>query len=386
MINLVRRNLGSYIVKSHVSFSTPLRFFSSSSSSSSSERQQLLRTNPKVFDILLHRHHFTPELASRVASALAHLKTPEKADSVLSFFKESGFSNTRLEKIVKYRPRLLSASLEASIKPKIRVFQDLGFSSDDISIIISSNPAILHLSVNNNIIPTLSLLKGLLGSDYDLARLLRLSAWFVTTNLEQTMVPNFDFLKSFGIPMERLFLILHSYPRFFLLKPDILRRSVDKAEEMGIDRCSKVFIYAVRSIASMSNEAWELKLQGFRDLGFSESEILAMFVKAPSAFSGSMVKIKKVKEVLLGTGKFSMSCIVNNPMSLACSIERRFKPRIRILEILERRNLITNWPGLGKVYTLTDEKFFQKFISPYMDEVSDVYVPMSSVRGRRLLC
>ncbi|KAL7154704.1 hypothetical protein ABFS83_03G019100 [Erythranthe nasuta] len=359
MINLVRKNLASYIVKSHVSFSTPLRLFSSSSSSSSSsERQQLLRTNPKVFDLLLHRHHFTPELASRVASALAHLKTPEKADS--------------LEKIVKYKPRFLSASLEASIKPKIRVFQDLGFSSDDISIIISSNPAILHLSVNNNIIPTLSLLKGLLGSDYDLARLLRLSAWFVTTNLEQTMVPNFDFLKSFGIPTERLLLILHCYPSFFLLKPDILKRSVEKVEEMGIDRRSKVFIYAVRSIASLSNESWELKLQGFRDLGFSENEILAMFVKAPSAFCVSMVKIKKVKEVLLGTGKFNKSSIVNNPMSFACSVEKRLKPRIRILEIMERRKLITKWPGLGKVCTLTDDKFFHKFISPYMDEVSDV--------------
>ncbi|KAI3465112.1 hypothetical protein Pfo_021775 [Paulownia fortunei] len=365
MTALVRKNLICLISKhtssvciSHVSFSLSLHFFSTS-------RERQLVTSSIVFDILLHKHHFSPEVASQVASYLTRLKNPEKADSILSFLKKSGFSNTYLED---------------SIKPKIKIFRDLGFSSDDIAKIISSNPAILHLSANNNIIPSLSVLKGLLGSNYDVARLLRRSAWFVTTDLEKTMVPNVEFLKSCGIPMERILLLRYNNPRCLLIKPEIMRKSVDKVEEMGVNSSSKMFIYAVRIIASTSNETWELKFQA---LGFSECDILTMFRKAPLLFAGSMEKIKKIKEVLLATGKFNMSCIVNNPASLGCSIEKRYKPRLRILGILESRNLIKNWPGLGTFYTLSDDKFFKKFISPYLNEVGEVHITKNSLRGKR---
>ncbi|KAK6131140.1 hypothetical protein DH2020_035119 [Rehmannia glutinosa] len=261
-------------------------------------------------------------MAALVASNLTRLENLENADSVLSFFKEIGFSNTQSEKIVKYRPQYLSASLDDSIKPKIKIFQDSGFSSDDIAKIISSNPLILQLNMNTRVIPSLSVLKGLLGTNDDVAKLLRKSGWFLIKDLETTMVLNIEFLKSCGIPMERILRMLYDHPRCFLLKPEIMRNTVDKAEEMGGNRSSKMFIYAIRVIASMSEEAWELKLQAFRNFGFSDRDILTIFKKAPPLFAGSMEKIKKTKEFLLATGKFSMSCIVNNPMSLACSVEK----------------------------------------------------------------
>ncbi|KAL2232044.1 transcription termination factor MTERF2, chloroplastic-like [Sesamum indicum] len=362
MSALVRKNLTclvwkniAYGRKSHVSSSHSLLYFCTST-----DGQPL--SDVSVSDFLLHKHNFSPEVVSKVASVLARLKNPEESNSILSYLKESGFSHTQLEKIVKYRPRFLLARLDDSIKPKIKIFQDLGLSSDEIAKAISSNPAILHLSAKNNIIPSLSVLKRLVGSNREVAKLLKLSAWFVTSDLEKTMVPNVEFLKSCGVPMERINMLIYNYPRCLLLHPEIIRQSVSKAEKLGMDRKSKMFIYAVRIIASMSQETWEFKMQAFRDLGFSESDILAMFKKAPSLFSGSMEKIRNVKEVLLATGKISMSCIVKNPMSLACSIEKRYKPRLRILEMLESRNLIENWPSLGTIYTYTDDKFFNKYI------------------------
>ncbi|KAL7154710.1 hypothetical protein ABFS83_03G019700 [Erythranthe nasuta] len=379
--HFVRKNLACFIPKQIFnSAQIPCFFFSSSSSP-----EEQPATSPTVFNFLLHKHNFSPEAAERIASIYPRLINPEKADSVLSFLKETGFSHTQLEKIIRHRPRFLSAKADVSIKPKIKIFQDLGFSSADICSIISNDPAILHMSVGNNIKPSLSVLKNLLGSNYNVARILKLSAWFVTSNLETTMVPNFEFLESVGIPRDRILLLLHNYPRTFLLKPETIRRSVYKAEEMGVDRNSKVFIYAVRALSSMSNDAWELKLQGFRDIGFSESDILEIFMKAPSSFVASMVKIKKITEVILGTGKYTLSCIVKNPVCFSCSVEKRYKPRFRILGILESRNLIEKWPGLGEVYILTDDKFFEKFVRPYSDVVGDddTYVKTSLVRGKR---
>ncbi|KAI3473895.1 hypothetical protein Pfo_028082 [Paulownia fortunei] len=326
----------SSVCKSHVSFSLSLHFFSTS-------RERLVN-NHTVFDILLYKHHFSPKVASLVASDLTRLKNPEKADSILSFLKESGFLTTQLEKIVKYRPRFLSAHL--------------GFSSDDIAKIISSHPAILHMSVSNKIMPSLSVLKGLLGSNIDMAKLLKICAWFVTAGLENAMVPNVEFLKSCGIRMERILILLYNYPR----------KSVEKTKEMGVNRSSNMFIYAIGVIASMSNKTWELKWRALQNFGFSESDILTMFRKTPLLFTGSMEKIKKIKEVLLASGKFNMSCIVHNPTSFAYSIEQRYKLRLRILGILESRNLIKSWPSLGAIY-MSDDEFFEKLISPYLNEI-----------------
>ncbi|KAI3465108.1 hypothetical protein Pfo_021771 [Paulownia fortunei] len=366
MTALVRKNLPCLILKhassvcvSHVSFSLSLHFFSTS-------RERQLVTSPKAFDILLHKHHFSPEVVALAASNLTRLKSPEKLIQYCHFSKRVAF---------------LILILRIALNPKI--FQDLGFSSDDIAKIISSNPLILQLNVNTRVIPSLSVLKGLLGSKDDVAKLLRKFGWFLTKDLEKTMVPNIEFLKNCGIPMERILKLLYNYPRCLLIKPEIMRKSIDKAEQMGGDRSSNMFIYTIRIIVSMSNEAWELKLQAFQNFGFSKSDILTMFRKAPSRFSGSVEKIKKTKEVLHATGKFNLSCIVNNPMSLACSIEKRYKPRLRILEILKSRNLIKNWPSLGTIYTLSDDKFFEKFISPYAKEVGEVYIRKSSVRDQR---
>ncbi|KAL0440065.1 UNVERIFIED_CONTAM: hypothetical protein Slati_2489500 [Sesamum latifolium] len=380
---IVRKNLScsvwkniAYGCKSHISSSHSLLYFCTSA-----DGHPL--SDVSVSDFLLHKHNFSPEVASKVASVLTRLKNPEKSDSILSFLKESGFSNTQLEKIVKHRPRLLLARLDKSIKPKIKSFRDLGLSSDETAKVISSNPAILYLSANNNIIPSLSVLKGLVGSNHEVAKLLKLTALVMTSALEKTMVPNVEFLKSCGVPMERINMLLCNYPRCLLRCPETIRQSVSKAEELGVDRNSKMFIYAVRVIASMSKETWELKMQAFRNLGFSESDTLAMFKKAPPLFSGSMEKIRNAKEVLLGTGKISMSCIVKNPMSLACSIENRYKPWLRILGISESRNLIENWPSLGTIYSYTDDKFLRKYIVPYLDELGEAYITECLVVGKR---
>ncbi|KAL7154711.1 hypothetical protein ABFS83_03G019800 [Erythranthe nasuta] len=275
----------------------------------------LYSASPTVLDVLLHKHHFSPEVPSLVDSDLTDSL---KADSVLSYLRINGFSITQLKKLVQYMPQY---SAEEAIKPKIKIFQDL------------SHLSILHSSVNNSIVHSLTLLKGLLGSNHDLARLLWSCAWFVTTSLEKNTVPNIEFLKSYDIPMERILIILYNNPRVLAMMSD--------------EACERILIILYnnpRVLAMMSDEAWERKLQAFRDLGFSDIETLAMFRKASPLFTKSMEKINIIKELALEIGKFNMSSIVNNPMSFACSIENRYKPRLEVLRILESRRLINCWP------------------------------------------
>ncbi|KAK6131138.1 hypothetical protein DH2020_035117 [Rehmannia glutinosa] len=320
----------SPMCKSHVRFWLSLCYFASST-----------ETHPVSTPTFnLHKYHFSPQ----AASVLARLKNPERSDSVLSFLQESGFSNAQLEKIVKCKPELLCANIENIIKPKIKIFHDLGFSAHEVAGIISSNPVIFSRSIRNRIIPSLSVLKGLVGSNAEVAKLIRKNSWFLITDLEKTMVPNIEFLKSCGIPVNQITRYTCFFPRFILHKPEIMRKAVDKADEMGVSRSSNVFIYAVGVVSSMSNEILELKFKTFREFGFSEDEILGMFRKAPQVFSVSEEKINNVIELLLATGRYSTLCIARFPNSLMYSIETRYKPRLHALETLEKKNLIENWP------------------------------------------
>ncbi|KAL7154617.1 hypothetical protein ABFS83_03G013400 [Erythranthe nasuta] len=351
------------LYKSHVFYTQNL--------STISENQPV--ESSTVSDFLMHKHHFSPEAASQVASVLTSLKTLENSDSILSFLKESGFSNTQLERVVKYRPVFLSANLEKIIKPKIRIFQDLGFSADEIALIISKVPLVLHSSVNKRLIPSLSVLKNLLGTDLQVAKVLKVSAWFLVTDLDKSLVPNVEFLKSCGVSVNQIIKLMYIFPRFFLSKPENMKKFVEKADEMGVSRKSGMFIYAVRVVSSMTDESWEMKVKTFRSLGFSDNDISRVLRNAPMVFSVSENKIKKIVEVLVGTGKYDMRRIANNPTSLMYSVEKRYLPRLRVLEVLEKRNLIKKWPCLGTFHLLSDSKFFEKFVAPYLDEVGEVY-------------
>ncbi|XP_057794208.1 uncharacterized protein LOC131010614 [Salvia miltiorrhiza] len=330
-----------------------------------------LDINPIVFDILVHKHHFPCEFASIVASKLHSVKKPETVDSMLSFLKSSGFSIAQLQKIVGYDPRFLLLSLERNVKPKINLFQDKGFSSAEIAKIISSCPTILNSSLKNNIIPSLSALKDLLESDTAVVRVVRLNAWIL--NMRKIMLANVEFLKSCGVSMQRIRIILNNTPGALCHSQQTIRASVEKTKEMGLTVASKPFIYGIQTIASTRKEGWELKLQAFRDMGFSENDISSMFRKEPRAFAVSVEKMKKITEGLVATERFHVSGIVDYPTSLMYSFEKRYKPRIAILRILESRNLIENWPPLRLFSKTSEAKFYERFVRPYMNEVGGVY-------------
>ncbi|KAH6798150.1 hypothetical protein C2S52_022704 [Perilla frutescens var. hirtella] len=295
-VRLISKNCSPFLPKSHICFSL---YFSTDSGKRP--------PNPsKLSELLINKHHFSPQSAAQVASVATRLENLETADSVLSFLKETGFSNSQLERTVKLSPHVLSASLERTVKPKIKIFQDFGFSADEMAEIFSKQ-ALIFVCSSNRLISSLWVLRGtLIRSNTELVKILRSRGWFLK-DLDTTLIPNVEFLKSCGVPFEQMIRLM-KYPRFFLIKPDIMRNLVEKAEK------------------------WE-------------ADLLRVLRNVPTAFALSEKRLKNVTEVLLETGKYSMSCIIDNPSALIYSIEKRYKPRLQVLSILEKKDLIQRWPS-----------------------------------------
>lgn len=347
-------------------YSISLSFFSSSIPNRKKSKSDIA-----VVDYLINQHQFSPEAALKASSARTYLKKPENADSILLFLKESGFAKTHIEEVVKSLPRVLSSNLASTIQPKIKVFQDLGFAPNDIGEIIASDPWVLKRSADNRLGPSILVLKSILGSNAGVVKVLKISGWFLKHDLEKTMMPNIELMKRCGISSSQIVKYLFNFPRFFLLKTESIQDFVKKVEEMGYDGKSKRFLSAIRTVSSMTEENWELKLNLFRSLGFSESDILAVFRRVPQVFALSEGKIKKVTELLLSAWSIDISYIVNHPELLICSIEHRLKPRLQVLEILEKKNMLKKKPCLTTVCKITDKKFSDKYVLPYSKELGE---------------
>ncbi|XP_008242513.2 PREDICTED: uncharacterized protein LOC103340836 [Prunus mume] len=297
--------------------------------SSSNPKRSNSKSKPKVAvaEYLINRHQFSPEAALKASSPIAFLRSTAESDSVLSFLKESGFSKTHLEEVVKRVPWILRANLDTAIKPKIKVLQDSGFSDSDIADLISSDPWILRRSADKGLGPAILVLKNILSSNAGVLKVLKLSAWRALR---------------------------------------VLLKGVD---EMGFDRKSKMFLYAIRIMSSMTLETWELKVKLFQSLGFSENDILVAFRRAPQVFATSEKKIKEAIETLLGSGKVDISFLVSHPELLICSVEHRLKPRLQVIENLEKRNLLGKIPNLSTICKYTEQKFAEEFVVAYANEL-----------------
>ncbi|XP_059629842.1 transcription termination factor MTERF5, chloroplastic-like [Cornus florida] len=208
----------------------------------------------------------------------------------------------------------------------------------------------------------------------DAPMVLKRSGLFLCYDLAKSMIPNIEFMKSCGISSSQITHHLCKYPRLFLHKPTMIRENVKRVDEMGFDRKSKLFLEAIRIISSMTIENWKLKLVLLKSLGFSEDDILSVFRRQPQFFALSESKIKDTTQLFLTTGKCDISYVVNNPDLLGQSVESRLKPRLRILDVLESRNLLLKKRSLATVCRMTDKKFSEKYLLPHSDEVGELFV------------
>ncbi|XAR62171.1 hypothetical protein NMG60_11016823 [Bertholletia excelsa] len=369
LVSLYTRNSSlSNLHKPCVCIRSSLFFFSSSSEHLGPSH------SVDLTNYLVQHYQFSPDTISKASFPVNYLKDLEKCISTLSFLEESGFSQTQLERVVKCIPGILSVRLDSTLKPKIEIFQELGFFPTDIAEIISAYPWILSTGVNR-LRRSILAMRSVFGSNADVCKILKVCGRLLRNNLESTLPVNIEFLKSCGVSSLQIDHFILLYPRFFALKPETIKQLVRRLDDIGFNRNTKMFLYAIRVFSTITREKWELKREVFRNLGLSENDILFVFQKAPYVFTLSGRKIKEATQVVRSATKSDMRLIVKYPKLLTYSIENRIKPRIRVLEILESKNLLRKKPGLASICNVSNKQFLEKFVLPYSDEVGEMYNP-----------
>ncbi|KAI5415799.1 hypothetical protein KIW84_041007 [Lathyrus oleraceus] len=91
------------------------------------------------------------------ASKRIHFTTPDKPDSVVSFFKNHGFFNHHIQTIILKDPELLVSNPIKSLLPKFQFLSSKGVSPTDIVATVIRSPRFLRVSLEKHIIPAFEL-------------------------------------------------------------------------------------------------------------------------------------------------------------------------------------------------------------------------------------
>ena len=178
-----------YTVRNHIALLlSSFRYISSTSNQHSFTVSYLINTCG-----------FFPEVALS-ASKIVNFETPHKADSVIGFFKNHGFSQSQILNIIRKHPAVLLSDSQNTLLPKLEFFQSRGFTTSDIATVLSRNPRILERSLKNQIIPSFVFFKNLLGTNENTITAIKRYSAILIVKLDTFVVPNVNLLRENGVP------------------------------------------------------------------------------------------------------------------------------------------------------------------------------------------
>ncbi|KAG6484173.1 transcription termination factor MTERF8, chloroplastic-like [Zingiber officinale] len=356
--------------------STQLRrvlFFSTGTSVSSSG----VTASPDphfIVEYLMNTCGFSADDASKVSKFCPRIKSTEKADAVLGFFRSQGLDGANLRRIIACKPGLLGWDVETNLAPKFKILRDMGLSGSDIIDIIRRHPIVI---VSNSKIPLLLRFKvweSLLGSKEILLKNLRRCGWFFSSNIENVVRPKLNFLRDeCGIPEDRISLVIKSHPCFIVQNPESLRALVDRAEGIGIPRESKMFLWILDVLHGVSREKFEAHVKIMNRFGWSNSDFVTVVKKHPTFLCLSTEVLQRKMEFLVKDVGMAPLDIAKKAVVLRLGLEKRLIPRFHVMEILKSEGLWTSQMMLSTFFSSPGPKFLQKYVLPYKDKLPKLH-------------
>ncbi|KAL7586184.1 hypothetical protein Lser_V15G38528 [Lactuca serriola] len=353
MFNLIGRNL-TFCVSKTTSFHRLFPRLSSSSPAAASD-------NSFAVSYLIDLCGFPPDKAIS-ASKYLKFKTPDRADSVIAFFKDQGFTETQISYMVGKFPLALACHPEKNLLPKFEFLNSIGLSDSDIIKLFTARPSFLSRSLKHHVEPTVSFLRNLFQSNDRLLIAIRRCALIWNSNFKADVIPNMQILCDVGVPRLQMLNLLTYYPRDFLVTTDQFKKAVDDVVEMGFDPLISSFMVAVHAVRSMSKSTWEKKMETYENWGLSKTQILLAFRINPWCMKASKEKIDKVMDYLVNKMGFETTVIVKNPGVISMSLEKRIIPRCLVYKYCLDNGLMKdkNCCGFGWWLQCSEEKFIKR--------------------------
>ncbi|XP_073010107.1 transcription termination factor MTERF8, chloroplastic-like [Typha latifolia] len=342
----------TFISCTHGFLLTSLRFSHAASENPSPE-------SPFIVRYLIDSCGLSSDKAAKASEHLAHLKALSNPDSVRHFLKHHGFTDGDIRAAVSLDPKLLCASVEKTLDPRMKILQDMGFSQAEIIQLVSLTPSAFRRRYLQR---KIEFWVPLLGSVEKLLKAIKMNRYLLTSALETVVVPNIALLRECGVSDRQIAQTLMSVPRLLTTNHNSVKIIVQRAEELGIPRGSGLFWQALKTTSCMSRSTVDAKFRFLKNLGWSEEQIASAIIKAPTILKLSEKNMRQSFEFVTKEVGCDQSYLARRPIILMFSLEHRLIPRNCVLKILKARGLREGGSDFYSALVLSEEKFLEKFI------------------------
>ncbi|KAL5565147.1 hypothetical protein UlMin_028311 [Ulmus minor] len=312
----------------------------------------------------------SPENALFVSKKIK-IKSLGRSEANLSLFREYGFTDTKISRVVKSRPSLLLADFEKTILPKFEFFNSIGISGSDLAEAIARNPMLLELSLENTIVPFYDVVKRVLPVQ-KVVKFFGHATWrFSSKEARSNFGPNISTLKELGVPNSSIVYLLVSSHVSITLQQDTeeFKENAAKVIGMGFNPSLLTFGKALQVISTLKNSKWEEKMELYRECGWTDDEILLAFRKCP--LNMFLVEKNVVPKMSFFVNKMGLqpSDVARTPDVLQRSLENWIIPRCCVIRALLLKGLIKKEFSLSSILSCNKEKFLDKFVLKYHQEI-----------------
>nr|XP_018674842.1 PREDICTED: uncharacterized protein LOC103969663 isoform X7 [Musa acuminata subsp. malaccensis] len=303
------------------------------------------------------------ELSSKEAAKRAKDRICEKelssSSPSIEFFKQSGWSDPLVMKLLQREPRLLRANVETILKPRMRSLQDMGFSDTEIVQLVSSCPCLLYI---RDIQPRIDFWRSLLGSNEMLIKACRRNMFLLASSLARKIEPNVSLSRECGISEQHIAQMVVRLPSFLCHTEKCIKEAIKHVEELGVSRDCKKFPRALLTVVTLSRSRLDATFATLISYGWSQPDCVAAFRKHPSIWSLSKKTLCDKMTFLMKEAGCELTYIICRPVLLTYSLEKRLRPRYEVLNFLDQNKLLDKGHDLLSVILLTEEKFRNKFL------------------------
>ncbi|KAL8208514.1 hypothetical protein R6Q57_007926 [Mikania cordata] len=334
-------------------------------------------SNRRLFTVnyLINSCGIPPESAILASRRLDLSKSPNTADSVLSFFNKQGFSKSQVSKVICRHPRILLSDPEKTLLPNFQILNSIGLSSTDLVTIVTVWPKkLLHTKFQETALPCVAFLKTFLKSDDKVINAIKRFPLALTYDLQVYAAENIQMLLEVGVPDLTIKAVLAQQPRTFFTSADRFRKVVRDVTEMGFDPSKFRFIWAIHARRAMSESTWVKKVKLYKKWGWSKDDIVVAFERYPGCMIASMDKITRVLDFLVNTMGWETGYIVQWPIVVGFSLEKRVIPRCLVYQYLAEKGLTEEKDGFcfTKWLMYSDTKFLKWVVKRYEGEASEI--------------
>ncbi|XP_043694586.1 uncharacterized protein LOC122645338 [Telopea speciosissima] len=291
--------------------------------------------NPFVVSYLISSCGLSPA-AALSASKKVGFESSDGPDSVLTLFRNHGFTDAQISSLIRKCPLLLVSRPTKTLLPKLEFLHSLGVSSPIITKILGKDSKFLFHSLENKTIPAFNFWKSLVGTLENVVIGLKREARFFNCDIP-TVARNIAILRENGVPESIIVSLLTYYPSTLTPKNDMFKQMVEEIKQMDFDLSKYTFMSVLSVFTSMTKSTLKHKLEAYRRWGFSEDEILLAFRR--------------------------------HPQLVGLSLEKRILPRCSVLRVLILKGLVKEDLKMGHLFTKSEKYFLEKFVTNYEKEV-----------------